>query len=579
MSEQKYALARVSICSPRLVPAGTPPKDIKWESYVHCTMSATPSPDGSSLQLEMRTSSTSLVSRTFLPIATLPSPVFRRITYTDKQAAFRYDWPAESPQPPNTKTMQECFQLIFKEPADLTSLLKRLGPFFFATPSTVKPITLTVSQAAPAVSTAKLTTKSGPLTKRKTAPKSKAKGKKGQGESTPSAGVPGLPERPAEGGDTNTQLSDPVASCSTSRHASIPPLLPHASARSQQTTPMVPLRDATNIAPGPSSNLAPVPSPPAVLDDPKIAALKKKLLAGHVVTTAGPRVVHTKSPPAHLAATPSVVHPPFATYKQQSTHDAQVSSQLPAKTPFPSRGAVNPTKSPNLICLSSPLISTTPAPPPTALASNPFDDLFELDGSCMDFAPMLTREQEAVERKRRLEEDDLDEECAVSRHDIDISPAHQSFQATVALVVGFGSPIHQLAEKDLDDLIGTCLVSEGFNLLYEKVSYLLSRRPSFQPCEWSTPSLGASLNRDDMPSSGILTPQAEPYTQSFYDQPSAFSQFYTYSNNDTQPSFVPETPGYSYLSKRPYCDDIDNRDDQGKRIRMYYMEENEEEDV
>ncbi|ODO07575.1 hypothetical protein L198_01155 [Cryptococcus wingfieldii CBS 7118] len=597
MPEKKYALARVSICDPRLVPAGTPPKDIKWESYVHCTISATPSPDGSSLQLEMRTSSTSLVSRKFLPLSTLQSP-FRRITYTDKQAAFRYDWPAESPQPPNTKTMQECFQLIFKKPTDLIALLESLGPFFSATPSTIKPITLTVSQVPPSKSAPKATLKKSSAAKKKIAPKPKSNGKKGDGGDAMTVHRVGGPANPSAVDDNRTRPADSTTLPSSNQGPSRTPLTPSSlalnQAGNQQTRPMVPLH-VTEIAPRPSPTRPPSTSTSSALstplggskttfpEDPDMASLKRKLLAGPGLASTGPKVAHSKFPPARLAPAPSVVYPPFTTYKPQSADNAPSQPQQPSSQLPSSMALVKPPTSPNLICLSSPLISTAPSPPRTALKSNPLDDLLDLDSSCMEFVPIMTREQEELETKRRLEEEDLDEEYTLPNDGNDIPPAHQAFQATVALVVAFGSPLHELGEEDMDDLISTCMASDGFDLLYRKVSYLLSRRDSLQLCAPATPSLGASFDLDDMPSSRVLTPPTESYPLSFFDQPSAFSQdrsgqYYDFSQTDTQPSFVPETPGYSYSSKRSYCGDISEYD-QEKRMRMCLEEEEEEEDV
>ncbi|WWD18210.1 hypothetical protein CI109_102660 [Kwoniella shandongensis] len=134
MVKSTYPFVKVSFSKPRSVAPGTLIKNLKWESFSKGTIQIDPDASAPSILIEIKQGPCILLSRTFTPLNTFPvsNKPFRKITYTAKQAAFRYDLPNTSLNA--EEKSQEPFQISFDSTATLASLIEALRSCFIIQP-------------------------------------------------------------------------------------------------------------------------------------------------------------------------------------------------------------------------------------------------------------------------------------------------------------------------------------------------------------------------------------------------------------------------------------------------------------
>ncbi|KAK8865613.1 hypothetical protein IAR55_000757 [Kwoniella newhampshirensis] len=135
MAPSTYAFQKVSFSNPRSIAVGTSVKALKWESFSNGTIEVENIPSSNAILIVIKQGHHTLLSRIFPHTTSFSgsNAPYRRITYTAKQAAFRYDWPIELL--PTQKKTQETFQISCSSPNAFQTLLDTLRPCFTLQPS------------------------------------------------------------------------------------------------------------------------------------------------------------------------------------------------------------------------------------------------------------------------------------------------------------------------------------------------------------------------------------------------------------------------------------------------------------
>ncbi|WVQ88584.1 hypothetical protein IAS59_002319 [Cryptococcus gattii] len=417
MTSLELPLARLSIPTPRLVPAGASPKSLNWDSYSNCLIRMNVTSDPASLRLQIMHGSTTLIIRDLSASDLINGSVTRRITHTGQQAAFRYDWPLNAGVVVKT---QECFQVIFQDATDLVSLLDHIKPFFSLQTSTIKPITVTASQQT------QVQAKENSPTKKKTL--SKPRQKKQVAKPTPIMASPEVGLAGTAKAITNSSSTSQPSSASNPRALNANAFGSSSTAKSSGTDGTVPsillpagsrpvAKDIGRQSPPPTHGTSAFS-----VNDPTIDGLKRKLLAGFDPGTIARITMHPPSQTTKIMGSASrselqtqqATSSHSVTYKgdPKSTTNADailnchfppiVHVQKPASTPQPSPV--------DLITFSSPIMSSIshpPAPGPARMILGGSSDV-EIGSEC-DWPVMLTEERQREETLKRLVEEDLDD--------------------------------------------------------------------------------------------------------------------------------------------------------------------------
>ncbi|KIR56026.1 hypothetical protein I315_01090 [Cryptococcus gattii Ru294] len=439
MTSLELPLARLSIPTPRLVPAGASPKSLNWDSYSNCLIRMNVTSDPASLRLQIMHGSTTLIIRDLSASDLINGSVTRRITHTGQQAAFRYDWPLNAGVVVKT---QECFQVIFQDATDLVSLLDHIKPFFSLQTSTIKPITVTASQQT------QVQAKENSPTKKKTL--SKPRQKKQVAKPTPIMASPEVGLAGTAKAITNSSSTSQPSSASNPRALNANAFGSSSTAKSSGTDGTVPsillpagsrpvAKDIGRQSPPPTHGTSAFS-----VNDPTIDGLKRKLLAGFDPGTIARITMHPPSQTTKIMGSASrselqtqqATSSHSVTYKgdPKSTTNADailnchfppiVHVQKPASTPQPSPV--------DLITFSSPIMSSIshpPAPGPARMILGGSSDV-EIGSEC-DWPVMLTEERQREETLKRLVEEDLD--------DVEMNPEDGSAYTKVSRILNRAS--------------------------------------------------------------------------------------------------------------------------------------------
>ncbi|KIR43211.1 hypothetical protein I307_03709 [Cryptococcus deuterogattii 99/473] len=417
MTSLELPLARLSIPTPRLVPAGASPKSLNWDSYSNCQIIMNVTSDPASLRLQIMHGSTTLIIRDLSASDLIDGSVTRRITHTGQQAAFRYDWPLNAGVVVKT---QECFQVIFQDLTDLVSLLDHMKPFFTLQTSTIKPITVTASQQT------QVQAKENSPTKKKTLSKPRQKkqlAKPTPITASPEGGLAGAAKvinnsssasQPSSASNPRTLEANAFGSSSTAKSSGIDGTVPSILSPAGSRPVAKDIGRQSPLAHGTST---------FSVNDPTITGLKRKLLAGFDPGAITPITMHPPSQTTKIMGSAS--HSELQTQQPASSHsvpyegdpksttnvDAILSCHFPPTVPV-QKPASNPQPSPvDLITFSSPIMSSTshpPAPGPARMILGGSSDV-EIGSEC-DWPVMLTEERRREETLKKLVEEDLDVE-------------------------------------------------------------------------------------------------------------------------------------------------------------------------
>ncbi|WVO19601.1 uncharacterized protein IAS62_000890 [Cryptococcus decagattii] len=510
MTSLELPLARLSIPTPRLVPAGASPKSLNWDSYSNCLIRMNVTSDPVSLRLQIMHGSTTLIIRDLSASDLINGSVTRRITHTGQQAAFRYDWPLNAEVVVKT---QECFQVIFQDTAGLVSLLDHIKPFFTLQTSTIKPITVTASQQT------QVQAKENSPTKKKTL--SKPRQKKQVAKPTPitaslEGGLAG-----AANAITNSSSTSQPSSASNPRALEANTFGSSSTAKSSGTDGTVP----SILSPAGSQPVAKDigrQSPPPAhgtsafsVNDPTIAGLKRKLLAGFDPGTIAPITMHPPSQTTEIMGSPS--HSELQTQQAASSHSVtyKVPVQKPTSTPQPSPV--------DLITFSSPIMSSIchpSAPGPARMILGGSSDV-EIGSEC-DWPVMLTEERQREETLKSLVEEDLDVEMNPEDGSARYFPNQQPWATPpasygplpMALSLAVSGPTsYELSDQKLSELICQIFRDPKFTNLYAKVSHILSQASIAQ---YHNPYPTPSESYASLPP--FTTPDESVYSQGYVDR-------------------------------------------------------------
>ncbi|KAE8540223.1 hypothetical protein D1P53_004162 [Cryptococcus gattii VGV] len=443
--------------------------------------------DPASLRLQIMHGSTTLIIRDLSASDLINGSVIRRITHTGQQAAFRYDWPLNAGVVVKT---QECFQVIFQDVTDLVSLLDHIKPFFTLQTSTIKPITVTASQQT------QVQAKENSPTKKKTLSKPRQKkqvAKPTTITASPEGGLAGVAKVITNSSSTSqpSSASNPCAleansfgSSSTAKSSgtdgTVPSILSPAGSR-----PVA--KDIGRQSPPPAHGTSAFS-----VNDPTIAGLKRKLLAGFDPGTIAPITMHPPSQTTKIMGSAShselqtqqAASPHSVTYKGDPKSITNVDAilnchflptvpvQKPASTPQPSPV--------DLITFSSPIMSSTshpPAPGPPRMILGGSSDV-EIGSEC-DWPIMLTEERQREETLKKLMEEDLDD-VEMNSEDGSAQPwatppaSYGPLPMALSLAVN-GPTSYELSDQKLSELICQIFRDPKFTNLYTKVSHILSQ--------------------------------------------------------------------------------------------------------
>ncbi|OXG52369.1 hypothetical protein J010_01525 [Cryptococcus neoformans] len=596
MTSLELPLARLSISNPRLVPAGASPKSVNWDSYSNCIIKTNVTSDPAFLRLQIVHGSITLIVRDLSVSDSINASVTRRITHIGQQAAFRYDWPLNVGVGAKT---QECFQVIFQNVTDLISLLGHLKPFFNLQTSTTKPITVTSSQYAQVQakknSSIKKKTPSTPRQKKQVANPTPvtASPKGGLAEATRTVNKPCPNSRPSSASNPRAPEANTLGSSSTSKlrdtDGTVPPMLSPTGLR-----PVT--EDMGRQSPPPAHG------PLAFsINDPIVAGLKRKLLAGFDPGTIVPVTMHR--PPQIARITGHQSHSEPQTKATSSSHSithrddpesitnegASFNHHSPPTVPV-QKPATTPHPPPvDLITFSSPIMSSNPHPPPPGPARIILGGSSDMEiGNECDWPVMLTEEKQREETLKRLVEEDLDVEmnpddgsavrksrsqaCIMfieilknyfSKQQCWSVPSTNYEPLPMALSLAVNGPAsYELSDQKLFELICQIFRDPKFTNLYRKISHILGQVSSAQHHNpYRTPS-------ESYTSLPPFTPRGQSvYSQEYTDQSCHSYPLQNHSNY-----------------KRPACS-LEYHDDQTiwKRMRvdgeeMYLYDDLEEED-
>lgn len=373
--------------------------------------------DPASLRLQIVHDTSTLIVRDLPASDLINASITRRITHIGQQAAFRYDWPLNAGVGAKT---QECFQVIFQNATDLTSLLDHLKPFFNIQTSTTKPITVTASQPT------QVQAKENSSTKKRSPSKS---GQKKQVANP--APIRASPKGRLAGDTRAVNKPRPTSQpslASNPRAPKVNTLGSSPTAKSLGTDGTVP---STLSSDGPRAvtkdigrqSPLPVHGPLAFsMNDPTMAGLKRKLLAGFDPGTTASVTMHP-SQTARITGSPSHSEPQTheATPSRSVTHKSDPESTTNESAPFNSHfPPIVPVQKPaptfqptsvDLITFSSPIMSSNSLPPPPGPARIVLGGSSDIEiGSECDWPVMLTEEKQREETLKRLVEEDLDVE-------------------------------------------------------------------------------------------------------------------------------------------------------------------------
>lgn len=316
---------------------------------------------------------------------------------------------------------QECFQVIFQGATDLVSLLDHIKPFFTLQTSTIKPVTVTASQQT------QVQAKENSPTKKKTL--SKPRQKKQVAKPTPITASPEGGLAGAAKAITNSSSTSQPSSASNPRVLEANTFGSSSTAKSSGTEGTVPSILSPAGSRPVAKDIGRQSSPPAhgtsafSVNDPTIAGLKRKLLAGFDPGTIAPITMHPPSQTTKIMGSAS--HSELQTQQAASSHsitykgdpksttnvDAILNCHFPPTVPV-QKPASTPQPSPvDLITFSSPIMSSIshpPAPGPPRMILGGSSDV-EIGSEC-DWPVMLTKERQREETLKRLVEGDLDVE-------------------------------------------------------------------------------------------------------------------------------------------------------------------------
>ncbi|WVQ85721.1 hypothetical protein IAT38_007887 [Cryptococcus sp. DSM 104549] len=522
--------------------------------------------------------------RCFAPISTVFHPAVRKITHTEKQAAFRYDWPSQ-PSSSDAPRTQECFQMIFNDPSDLVALLGQLSPFFTLQASTAKPFTVATNTSSQSQSSGSKSGAAPVAVKPKAKPKPKAPPKPRAKASAKPASQAGAAPAPA----TSASASQAIAT------SSVPPPPAYAStatasiaAPSSSAHPQQPLSTAVNLM---------------------TAELKRKLLAGCVPSTGeppgsqgqaaktNPGAVHVKeaSCPAGQAAIPYHLAAPSSTFQSYpDPHQPAQPQPQPLLRPVEQAPSASRSlqRTPTVVDLItfSPLIpshianidteathpatsvpSANPAPiaPARMLLGGSSD--FTLEGVNAEYPVMLTDEAERELVKVKLEEEDLDVEPSHGCHQAKVAHGQHTleghvadshawaaftkqpgFSSAMSMAMLYGHQIFDTSEDELRAVMGEVMYDERFANLCVRVADIASQSIPFNE------ELNASQYIDSAYAS------AESYPAESY--PAYYGYTASYQYTEASHSLPPFTYEYNYL--RGYDDEPDVYGHARKRVKV-----------